>query len=628
VVILHVAVIIGLLAISVITWWRVWVTGHPTSTITCLCGDESGTLGILAWTPWALAHGHNPFLSNAIFAGQGGANMLTNTTWIAGSLLFSPLTWLFGPVATFNVVVTLAPVASGWCCFLAVRQFTRFVPGQIVAAMLYGFSPIIVTLEPVGHLAQIWLIYPPLAFLCLYDLFVTRRHRPWFIGLFLGLLTVVQFFISTEVLTMSVLVGGIGMVVAAIAAPRATWARHRRILLGLATAAGVVVVCLSYPAWFALDGPRHIVGYAFPGTSKSGLPLSGVVSAGPYVHQPNPLLTISGYSGNGGPGFAFMGGAVLVFLAISALVWFRDRLAWILLAVGLSSWLFSLGTVSRWMPWRLFEHAPLVSQIAPGRFCVVTAFAAALLLALSADRWWWVCVRYFERRDGRHASHTPRSLGILGLLLSGLTAATLIPVGAAYGFPFAVNGKPMPPWFQRVAPHLVAGTVVLTYPYPGALEQQAMAWQAVDGMRFRIVGGWGIVPGRDGRHSEAVSPFRGTISVLDTLSATSRTPLPSASSSTVGQARSSLHHWGVQVVVVPMAQEGRDPAYAAGFFTAVLGRLPRIQAHAWVWYGLGNHPPVSVDRPALFSCASPKTPRANVPQCVLDASQTGISSVP
>ncbi len=213
---LHAAVIGGLLAISVIMWWRVWVTGHPTSTITCLCGDESGTLEILAWTPWALAHGHNPFLSNAIFAGQGGANMLTNTTWIAGSMLFSPVTWLFGPIATFNVVVTLAPVASGWCCFLAVRQFSRFVPGQIVAAFLYGFSPIIVTLEPVGHLAQIWLIYPPLAFLCLYDLCVTQRHRPSRVGLWLGLLTVVQFFISTEVLAISFFVGGIGMVVATI----------------------------------------------------------------------------------------------------------------------------------------------------------------------------------------------------------------------------------------------------------------------------------------------------------------------------------------------------------------------------------------------------------------------------
>ena len=130
VVALHAAVISGLLIISVVSWWGVWVTGHPTSTLACRCGDESGAVDALALAPWALVHGHSPFFSNAIFAGQGGVNMLTNTTWIAGSLLFSPVTWLFGPIATFNVVVTLAPVASGWCCFFAVRKFFSVRPGS------------------------------------------------------------------------------------------------------------------------------------------------------------------------------------------------------------------------------------------------------------------------------------------------------------------------------------------------------------------------------------------------------------------------------------------------------------------------------------------------------------------
>ncbi len=353
-----------------------------------------------------------------------------------------------------------------------------------------------------------------------------------------------------------------------------------------------------------------------------------MVSAGPNLHQPDALLRVTGYSGNGGPNIAYIGAAVLAFLGISTLVWFRDRLAWVLVAVGLSSWLFSLGTASTWMPWRLFEHAPLVGQIAPGRFCAVTAFAAALLLALSADRWWRVAVRHYKRRAEQHASHATRSLRITGAFLSAVTVTTLIPLGAAYSYPFVINDKAMPPWFHLVAPRLVPGTVVLTYPYPGTFEQQAMAWQAIDGMRFRIVGGWGIVPGRDGRHSEAVSPFRGTISVLDTLSDTGIAPLPSASSSTVREVRRSLHDWGVQVVVVPMAQQGRDPAYAAGFFTAVLGRLPRIQAHAWVWYGLGTHPPVSVNPRALFSCTSPKAAKDTVAQCVLDASQPTNSPTP
>ncbi len=627
---LHAAVISGLLVISIIMWWRVWVTGHPTSTITCLCGDESGTLGTLAWTPWALIHGHNPFFSNAIYAGQGGVNMLTNTSWIAGSLVFSPVTWLFGPIATFNVAVTLAPVASGWCCFLAVRRFSRFVPGQLAAALLYGVSPIIVSREPVGNLAQIWLIYPPLAFLCLYDLFVTQRHRPVPLGVGLGLLTVMQFFVGTEVLAISLLVGGIGVTVAAILAPLGTWARSRRILLGLTTAAGIVVVCLVYPAWFALDGPRHIVGSPIPGTLV-GVPISGVISTGPYVHQPIPLSELSGYSGNGGPDISFLGPAMLAYLAISALVWFRERLAWVLVAVGLSSWLFSLGTASTWMPWRLFQNIPLLAQIGPERFSAVTVFAAALLLALSADRWRHVIVRHYGRRHEQlRRSHATRSLGLMGAFLSVATVATLAPVGAAYSFPFVVQDKPVPPWFTHMAPRLLPGTVLLTYPYPSMLDQQATAWQAVDGMRFRIVGGGGFVPGRDGRHSEAVSPFGGTISTLNALSqaGSGLPPLPSATSATVRRVRLSLDDWGVQVVVVPMAKEGRDPAYAAGFFTAVLGRLPRIQAHAWVWYGLGDLPPVSIDRQALFACTSPESASSYVSYCVLQASQHGDFSTP
>jgi hypothetical protein len=295
-------------------------------------------------------------------------------------------------------------------------------------------------------------------------------------------------------------------------------------------------------------------------------------------------------------------------------VWFKERLAWVVLAVGLLSWSFSLGTARTWMPWRILRHLPLVSQIGPERFSAVTVFAAALLLALSADRWWQVIVRHFTRR---RTSHAGRTVAILGAVLSVVTVATLVPVGAAYSFPIVVQDKGVPLWFTQVAPRLSPGTIVLPYPYPSMLTQQAMGWQAVGGMGFGIVGGGGFVPGRDGRHSEAVSPFGGAISVLNALSQDVLTPLPSATPSTVRRVRRSLQHWGVDVVVVPMGNEGRDPAYAAGFFTAVLGRLPRVQAGAWVWYGLGDHPPVSISRSALFACTSSRTASDDVPSCVL-----------
>ena len=638
VLVLHAGVIVGFLVIAIITWWRVWITGHPTSTITCQCGDVSEALGFLAWTPYALAHGHNPFLSNAIYAGQGGANMLVNASWMAFSFLFAPITWLFGPVATFNVVVTLAPVVSGWCFFLAVRKFTRFVPGQIVAAALYGFSPVIVTSEPFGHFFQIWLFYPPLAFLCLYDLFVTRRHRPVVLGIAFGLLTVVQFFTSTEVLVICVVIGLIGSVIAAILAPRAAWERRRHILLGLTVAAGTVAVFLAYPLWFALAGPRHIIGAPWPASPIFGAPLFSLLNPGPNAHHLSKAFETGGYFGPAGPYPSYIGIGIVTFLLVSAIAWHRSRLAWLLVGVGLSSWFLSLGILALpekpatngiWLPWRLFQHIPVVSDVIPSRFDAITVFAAALLLALSAESWWQLAVAHHEHRtrsapDGR----ARRLLRMRGAGIAVVTVATLIPVGATYTFPYVIHDIPIPAWFQRAAPSLAPGTVVLAYPYPDNLTPQAMGWQAVNGLRYRIVGGFAIVPGQDGRHSVAGSPFGGTRAILDSLSLRMDGHLPPATDSAIRMVRGSLRHWGVQVVVV--THQGRDPRYAVGFFTAVLGRLPSVEQGAWVWHGLGSNLPLNIQPAALSTCVArhTNTDPLFVPTCVLQAAQHGTGARP
>ena len=56
----------------------------------------------------------------------------------------------------------------------------------------------------------------------------------------------------------------------------------------------------------------------------------------------------------------------------------------------------------------------------------------------------------------------------------------------------------------------------------------------------------------------------------------------------------------------PNLQQGRDPTYAAAFFTAALGRLPTIQAGAWVWddVQLGLQPPWRIKPGTLAFCAT------------------------
>jgi hypothetical protein len=54
----------------------------------------------------------------------------------------------------------------------------------------------------------------------------------------------------------------------------------------------------------------------------------------------------------------------------------------------------------------------------------------------------------------------------------------------------------------------------------------------------------------------------------------------------------------------PHVQQGSDPLYAAAFMTAALGRLPTLQAGAWVWNGVqaGLPPPLRLKADALGTC--------------------------
>src|SRR5664280_953243 len=98
------------LAASLLVWWNVWAS-HPTSTTVCGCGDSSLFTWFLAWPAYAISHGLDPLYSTAM-GYPGGVNLLSNTSEVGIGVALAPVTWLFGPVATLNVALALAPVLS------------------------------------------------------------------------------------------------------------------------------------------------------------------------------------------------------------------------------------------------------------------------------------------------------------------------------------------------------------------------------------------------------------------------------------------------------------------------------------------------------------------------------------
>ena len=574
---------LGYLALALFVWWNVW-SRHPSATTTCGCGDSALFLWFFAWPAHALAHGLDPFFSTAM-SHPSGVNLLDNTSELALGVVLAPVTWLFGPVASLNVALTLAPALSALAMFVLLRRWVRWAPAAFVGGLLYGFSPLVLVSLSDAHLMLGWAVVPPLVVACVDDLVFRRRHGPVRVGLVLGLLVVVQFFVGTEVL----LIVAITAVPAAVVLGAYGWrhragvrAHARHALLGLGTAAATAVVVLAWPTWFALSGPAHTSGRVWPtlylgyeGTTARAYLWPTPASAGftLFTHR------VGGYQGPTLSG-QYVGIGMAAVAVVGLLVWRRDRRLWFFGTMTVVSVVLSLG-VSRsvWLPWQALAGQPIFENIIPSRFLVVTYLSLGAILALVVDH---TRTAVLHRRDAVPVTGPPRWLaGVAGLVVA---AIGLVPVAAylAPTVPMVTQPVRSPDWFTDVAPHLAPGTVVLVFPVPYQVVESAMAWQATAGFPYAMVGGGG--PGGVIQRTGAQRPGAAAVARAS-FSFTGQRLHPGD----VVATRHALVGWGVDLVVVP-DQPGlpaydrvTSVAYTAAFLTAVTGAPPERVAGSLVW---------------------------------------------
>lgn len=590
----------GYLAVSVLVWWNIW-SAHPASTTTCGCGDSSLFLWFLAWPAHAISHGLDPFYSTAM-SYPGGVNLLANTSELAIGVLLAPVTWLFGPVASLDVAVTLAPALSALAAFVLVRRWVSWAPAAFAGGLFYGFSPLIIVSLTDAHLMVGMAPVPPLVALCLDELWFRQRRRPVAVGVGLGLLLVLQFFLGTEVLVIVVMaatIAGLMVLGWGIAHRDELRARWHHALIGTATALGTAVALLAWPAWFALAGPAHTSGPVWPmlylgyeGTDLRDyvLPAPASASFEAFTHR------VGGFQGET-LSVQYVGIGMLAVLIVGLLVWRRDRRLWLWGGIGAATWVLALGArVHRWLPWQLFSGLPILQNIIPSRFLLVITLAAAAMLALIVDHTHCAVSRYTAARADsaarpghRAARHADRGVSRWAGAVAGLgvAAVAIVPVAAylAPTVPLSTQPVVLPTWFRTVAPHLRGHQVLLVFPVPNQVIESAMTWQAVDGMAYTMALGGG--PG--GTQSRAGSLRPGDTVIGNASFSFTRQVLHPGD---VAAARSALDGWGVTMVVIP-DQPGLAPydrvswvPFAVGLVTAATGRPPVRQAGAWVWTGV------------------------------------------
>jgi hypothetical protein len=471
----------------------------------------------------------------------------------------------------------------------------RWAPAAFVGGLLYGFSPLVLVSLSDAHLMLGWAVVPPLVVACVDDLLFRRRRGAVAVGLVLGLLLVVQFFVGTEVLLIlgiAAVPGGLLLAGYGLGHLDAVRAGARHALVGLGTAAATAGVLLAWPTWYALAGPVHVSGRVWPSLELGSEGTRARAYLWPTPASPGYTLFSHRVGGYQGPTLSgqYVGIGLALVAVAGLLVWRRDRRLWFFGAMTAVSVALSLG-VSRsvWLPWQVLAGQPVFQNIIPSRFLVVTYLSLAVILAVVVDH-----TRTAVLARSRGSGSAPARPGAPGSPdrarwaagAAGLAVAAvgLVPIAAYLAPTVPMVSRPVrsPSWFTSVAPGLPEGTVLLVFPVPDQVIESAMAWQAVTGFPYAMVGGGG--PGGVIERTGAERPGAAAVARAS-FSFTGQRLRPGD----VAATRRALVGWGVDEAVLP--DEPDLPAYdrvtsvpyAVAFLTAVTGRAPRLQAGSWVW---------------------------------------------
>jgi hypothetical protein len=454
------------------------VAAHPSSSYIGRSNDPTVYMWLLRWWPYAITHRLNPMITHSVWA-PNGFNLAWTTSMPLPAVVATPLTSVFGPVASYNVLSIAAPAISAWSGFLLCRRIAAEYVPSLVGGYIFGFSAYMLA-EARGHL-PLTLVFPiPLAVL----LVISRsedRICSFRLSLLLAVVLATAFLCWAELYATMTLFGAIALALGLFYGDCTQRGRIRRVLLPIAGAYGIsLLAVLPYLYYFFQPGyPRSpvnspnaysadLLNLLVP-TQVSALGDIGLVENVAQHFTRNALETC-----------AYIG---LPIVAIS--IWFicerwrepvTRMLATFLIVVCILMFgprLHINGSELFGMPWKLAMHLPLLRDALPVRFSVYAFLTEAVIVAT------WLS--------------TPRGGG-LKIAAIILIVIFLCPNPRSG---FWATGNSTPEFFTNNDWHryLRPGENVIILPY--GINGGSMLWQAATGFHFRMAGGWTSITPRE-----------------------------------------------------------------------------------------------------------------------------------
>ena len=604
-------------------WWPGWVCFALYMVLTILEFGPTNSLGsgtltegqspdqiqqvqFLEWVPYALAHGHNPFFTQW----QNypvGFNTLVDPSMVALGTFFSPITYLFGPIVTWNVLLRLAFILSAMSMCLVMRRWTSWWPATFVGGLFYGFSMYMIADS--AHLFLVFVPLPPFILLLCHEIVVRQRWRPRRTGALLGLLCGLQYLISSEILLSTVVIAACAIALYVIARRKTIVSKWPYAKTAVISATAVGAVLLVYPVYFTLFGPGHINGVPNPPGSLAALHADLL---GPFLPNGYPWLTSTHFQTvaierltSSAPMYL---GIPFAAVLVAIVVWLRRRPIVRLMGAMLAvAFILSLGSrlyiydndTKIPLPFIILAHLPFFDGLLAVRLSLFTALFGAGVLTVGLD-------------EGSRRLNDANVLGKLSPIWRKLTASCIpLAVVAVIAIPILpgasqpATASDVPPFFTSASlSSIPSGSVVLTYPYPNAMGEYegfggfahpfvnaidaALLAQSVSGMRFKLIGGYGWRPRPDNMAygTPAASPLEpaSVEALFDTsfygIATAGQLQLLSKSDLT-SDIRQFLRTYHVETIIVFAL--GKHPAIVVSHMTAAVGPPVRT-AGVIVWF--------------------------------------------
>jgi hypothetical protein len=576
-------VIIGAYAsLSVLPYWHFWSAGG--TRLAGKGGDLALDTWFLDWTAYALAHGHNPLVTdwgNYPF----GVNGITNTSVPLLGALAAPATLLSGAFVTVTLLFTLAFPLSSLSAYVLLRHWVGWRLAAFGGGLLYGFSPYLVG-QGLGHLHLVFVPLPPLVFLVLVRMCSPQARNACAWGALLAVLCVAQFFISAEVLASTVVIGAIGLAIAAAVDPAAARDRWTFAARAIGTASLITTALLAYPLWLLLAGPARISGPVQQTSYYRGNLLAAVIpDSAMHFRVAGWVRLADTFSGNPSENGSYLGVALLLLLLVGTIALWRRPAVKVAALTTVAAFVLSLGsrlTVGRhvWqavpLPEAVLNHIPVLDNTVAARYSLYVMLGAALIFALTLE--------VLRDRLGDLLRERADAGGpwpaLAGAACGGLACLVLIPLMPAW--PYSARVTQVPTYFSSVQVTAVpSGGVAVLYPFPTSGDATPMLWQIAAGLRFKVPGGRFVIPAPG---SVGTPPSDQLPLVGQAFAQLAGGQMPALTAARRSALSGQLRAWHVRAVLVQLA--GARPALVMPFFEWLLGRPPDVRSGGIIaWYG-------------------------------------------